>query len=199
MVRGSVTEFEQRAGAGGVRLGVGLPVGVGTIGGNTATGHVGIDVRLVDTTSGQIIQSFRAEAKTTERSLTGDVAVRNVSFGGDAFEKTPLGLATREAIFRAVTQIVERMDRVPWTGRVVDVTDRGLFVNAGRDASLKPGLVLTISSVTKELTDPATGMRLGVVEQPLGEVELVTVQEKFAVGRYLQPFDAKRGDLVRLK
>jgi hypothetical protein len=46
-----VTEFEQRAGGGGLRIGVGLPGIGGAIGGNSVTGHVAIDLRLIDTTT----------------------------------------------------------------------------------------------------------------------------------------------------
>src|SRR5919204_1762958 len=80
LVRGSVTEFEQRAGGGGLRVGVGTGVLGGTIGAQTTTGVVGIDLRLIDTTTGQVVQSLRAEAKLDQRGLTGDINVRQVSF-----------------------------------------------------------------------------------------------------------------------
>jgi hypothetical protein len=52
--------------------------------------------------------------------------------------------------------------------------------------------------VVKELTDPASGAKLGVVERRLGEVEIQSVQDKFSVARPVTPMQAARGDLVRL-
>jgi hypothetical protein len=194
-----VTEFEQRAGGGGLRLGVGFPGIGGAIGGNSVTGHVAIDLRLVDTTTGQVVQSHRAEGRTTVQALTGDLMVRNITFGGDTFARTPLGQATREAVARAVALIVAGMERVPWTGQVVDVAGEAIYVNAGADAGMVPGQVLTVSSIVRELTDPVTGARLGIIEQPLGDIRIDDVQERFSVASALTPMRIARGDLLRVK
>jgi curli biogenesis system outer membrane secretion channel CsgG len=204
LVRGSVTEFEQAAGGGGLQLGVGLPGVGGAIGGNTVTGHVAIDLRLIDTTTGQITQSQRAAAKVSQHGVSANILVQkvpNVTLGGTEFQKTPLGQATREAIARAVAIIVERMEKIPWTGRIVDVDgDKGLiYINAGSDANMKPGQVLVVSTVAKELIDPATGTALGVIENRLGEITVESVQEKFSMARPLAPIQVSRGDLLRLK
>jgi curli biogenesis system outer membrane secretion channel CsgG len=199
LVSGSVTEFEQRAGGGGLRIGVGLPGVGGAIGGNSVSGHVGIDLRLVDTTTGQVVQSHRAEGRTTAQAFTGDLMVRNITFGGDTFARTPLGQAAREAIARAVTMIVASMERVPWTGEVVDVAGEAIYVNAGADAGMTPGQVLTVSSIVRELTDPVTGARLGIIEEPLGDIRIDDVKERFSVARALSPMRIARGDLLRVK
>jgi curli biogenesis system outer membrane secretion channel CsgG len=198
LVRGSVTEFEQRAGGGGLRVGVGTGVLGGTIGAQTTTGVVGIDLRLIDTTTGQVVQSLRAEAKLDQRGLTGDINVRQVSFGGDTFDRTVLGQATRQAIERAVGQIRSSAQLVPWTGRVVEVVGDDVYVNAGSAAGIKAGDVFTISTVLRELTDPATGTRLGVVEQKVGTVTVVAAQDNFSVAKMLTPFETQRGDFVKM-
>jgi hypothetical protein len=38
----------------------------------------------------------------------------------------------------------------------------------------------------------------GIVEDKRGEIEVVSIQEKFSVARMRAPFQAKRGDLVKL-
>ncbi|MBM3141327.1 MAG: hypothetical protein FJZ92_14245, partial [Chloroflexi bacterium] len=56
LVKGAVTEFEQDAEGGGLKLGIGLP-GVGLGGGlNTVSAQVAIDLRLIDTTTGQVVR-----------------------------------------------------------------------------------------------------------------------------------------------
>lgn len=204
LVRGSVTEFSQAAGGGGVRAGFGGGMfggGLGRIGGalglDTVNGVVAMDVRLIDTTTGQVLQSQRAEAKLEQRGVSADINVKQVSFGGDAFDKTVLGQATRQAIDQAVKFIIKSMEPVPWTARVVEVAGDQVYINAGAVAGLKPGDVFTVTAVVKELTDPDSGAVLATVEDKRGEIELVNVQEKLSIARMRTPFEAKRGDLVK--
>jgi curli biogenesis system outer membrane secretion channel CsgG len=197
LVRGSVTEFDQRAGGTGLRVGGGTGMFGGALGGQSTEGLVGMDIRLIDTTTGQVIQSHRAEAKVSARGISVDINVQQVTFGGDHFNKTVLGQATRQAIEQAVAFIIRAMEPVPWTGRVVEVTGDQVYINAGATSGVKPGEVFTVSTVVRELTDPSTGELLGIEEAKLGEIELVNVQEKFSIARMRYPFQTKRGDLVK--
>ncbi|MCC7113029.1 MAG: hypothetical protein IT520_01460, partial [Burkholderiales bacterium] len=81
--------------------------------------------------------------------------------------------------------------------KVVDVAGEQVFVNAGAGAGLRPGDVLAVSTILRELTDPATGAVLGAIENRAGDIEIVSVQQQFSVAKMAQPFATKRGDLVR--
>ena len=211
LVRGSVTEFSQSAGGGGVRAGVGTGIfgggpfggilGGGGLGGalglQTTHGVVAMDLRLIDTTTGQVLQSQRAEAKLEQRGVSADINVKQVAFGGDAFDKTVLGQATRQAIDQAVAFIIRSMAPMPWTARVVEVAGDQVYINAGTSAGLKPGDLFTVTAVVKELTDPDSGAVLATVEDTRGEIEVVSVQEKLSIARMRMPFETKRGDLVK--
>lgn len=197
LVRGSVTEFDQRAGESGLRLGVGTGMLGGAVGGQATNGIVGMDIRLIDTTTGQVIQSHRAEAKVSAHGISADINVHQVTFGGDHFNKTVLGQATRQAIEQAVAFIIRAMEPVPWTGRVVEATGDQVYFNAGATSGIKAGEVFAVSTVVRELTDPGTGELLGIEETKLGEIEVVNVQEKFSIARMRFPFQTKRGDLVK--
>jgi curli biogenesis system outer membrane secretion channel CsgG len=199
LIVGSVTEFEQAAKGGGMSIGLGGPLAGAGLGGKAVEGHVGMDIRLVDTTTGQVLTSKRAEARVPASDVSLKITARDVNFGGEAFNKTPLGQAARKAIEEAVALIVREMEVVPWTGRVADLLGDRVLVNAGRDMSLRPGMVLTVSGVVKVVTDPATGASLGVIEAPLGEIQIEQVQEKFSTARLLTGSLPKRGDLLRLK
>jgi curli biogenesis system outer membrane secretion channel CsgG len=197
LVRASVTDFEQRSGGGGLHLGIGVGPGMGALGAATNTGVVGIDVRVIDTTTGQVLQSHHVESKIESQAVSADVGVRNVSFGGDAFEKTPLGQATRQAIEQAVAFVLAAGRPVAWTGRVVEANGDQVFVNAGADAGLRPGDRFMVSAVARQLTDPASGAVLGVIEAPLGDVVVVNVQPGYSIAQMVAPFQTKRGDLVK--
>jgi len=198
LIRGSVTEFDQRAGGTGLRVGVSTGMFGGALGGQSTEGIVGMDIRLIDTTTGQVIQSHRAEAKVSAHGISADINVNQVSFGGDHFNKTVLGQATRQAIEQAVAFIIQAMGPVPWTGRVVEVSGGQVYINAGSTAGLKPGDLFAVSTVVKELTDPSSGELLGIEEAKLGEIEVTNVQEKYSIAQMRVPFQAKRGDLVKV-
>jgi curli biogenesis system outer membrane secretion channel CsgG len=211
LVRGSVTEFSQGESGGGLRVGGGsggggfgfggFGIGGGGIGGalgvQSVHGVVGMDIRLIDTTTGKVLQSQRAESNLDQRGVSADINVHNVAFGGDEFNKTVLGRATREAIEKAVAIIIRAMDSVPWTGRVVEVTGDQVYINAGSASGVKPGDVFSVTAVVKELTDPDSGEVLTTIEEKRGDIDLVDVQEKFSIARMRVPFETKRGDLVK--
>lgn len=199
LVRGAVTEFDERKEGGGMGLGLSLPYVAPALALHSATGAVAIDLRLVDTTTGEVVQSQRAEAKIRGQALAAGVAFPYGTWSGEAFQKTALGGATREAIARAVAVVVSQMDRIPWTAQVADVSGSAIYVNAGAQANMRPGMVLAVSAIDREIKDPATGASLGVVERPVGDVVIDAVQEKFSVARPLTPMAPQRGDLVRIK
>jgi len=197
LVRASVTQFDQNAGGGGVRIGIGGAGGAGGLGIATNTAIVGIDLRLIDTTSGQIVQSQHAEAKVEDRGISADVGSHGVAFGADTFAKTPLGRATQQAVDKAVVFIVEATRPLSWSGRVVDASADQVFINAGANAGIRAGDTFTVSAIMKQLTDPSSGALLGVIEEKLGDIRIENVQEQYSVGRMAAPFQTKRGDLVR--
>jgi curli biogenesis system outer membrane secretion channel CsgG len=197
LVRASVTQFDQSSGGGGIRIGIGGAAGAGGLGLATNTAIVGIDLRLIDTTTGQVVQSHHAEAKIEDRGISADAGSHGVAFGADTFARTPLGRATQQAVDKAVVFIVEATKPLPWSGRVVDVSGDQVFVNAGANAGIRSGDTLTVSAITRQLTDPASGALLGVIEERLGDIQIVSVQEQYSVARMNAPFQTKRGDLVR--
>jgi curli biogenesis system outer membrane secretion channel CsgG len=202
LVKGAVTEFEQDAEGGGIKLGVGgLPGGLSLGGGgNTVSAHVAIDLRLIDTSTSQVVRAVRAEGKGTRRGVSATIDAKMVSIGGDAFKNTPLGMATREAIQRAVLGVQQTMERVPWTGRVMEFADGQVYINAGQDASIKEGDTFVVSSLVRELTDPETGAVRGIIENRLGQMKVEKVEDKFAIGRMVDGAAGapRRGDFVKV-
>jgi len=199
LIRGEVTEFEQQAGGGGGQIGITkFPLG-GVLGLQTTTAHVGMDIRLIDTTSGQILQSHRVEAKARETGVAAEIDTKTVSFGGDTFYKTPLGKASREAIREGVLFIIRQMEAVSWTGRVADVIGGKVYINSGSSANIKVGDTFVVSTVLREVIDPETQQVLGVLEDKLGEIRVEAVQDRFSIATLLGDFTPKKGDLVRFK
>lgn len=195
LIMGAVTEFEARSSGGGGGVGyAGFALKL-----RTESAHVGVDVRLVDSSTGQILKSFNADAKAQSTGIGFAADIGGVSFGSDAFEKTPLGQAAREATYKAVMFIIKEMEVVPWTGRVVQIKDGAVYVNAGANVNLKPGVKLAAYVKGEDLIDPATGLNLGSKDSLVGTVTLREVQDKFSIGSFSGAGALKRGDLVKFE
>jgi curli biogenesis system outer membrane secretion channel CsgG len=195
LVAGAVTEFEAASKGGGGGFGyAGFAFAL-----KSSSAHVAVDIRLVDAATGQILKSFNAEGRAEETALAFAGTTQGVTFGSDAFVKTPIGQATREAMYKAVMFIVEQMETVPWTARVVKVEHGKVYANAGANMNLKPGVTLAAYSMGEALIDPVSGLSLGSMESRAGTVTLMQVEEKFSIGTFAGAEKLKRGDMLRLE
>jgi len=201
MIYGAVTEFGAANKGGGFSLGVNLggrrmpKVGVSP---QWTKGKITMDVRVVDTSTGQIVKNFKVSERVSSKALDLSVDYAPVSFGTNNFTKTPLGQATRNAITKVVTQFAGVVGSALWTGRVVEVDGNTVYINAGSEAGIQKGQSYKITRTTKTFTDPATGQVLGHKQADLGRVEIDQVEAKYAAGSYLplKNDPPKRGDFV---
>lgn len=196
LVVGAVTEFEEQASGGGQGIGTANF----TLAFQSSNAHVAVDIRLVDASTGQILKSFNAAGKAQNSGLALAAMVRGkTQLGTDAFQKTPLGQATREAIAKAVNFISTEMDSVEWTGRVVTIRGQDVYINAGTNMNLKPGLALAAFIKGEDLRDPGTGLSLGSRDSLAGVVTITQVEDKFSVGTFKGSGALKRGDILKMK
>jgi curli biogenesis system outer membrane secretion channel CsgG len=199
IVIGSVTEFGAEDKGGGVNIGLSGSRGLGGLLGVKKTeGAVAMDLRIVDTTTSQVVQTLKVREPISNTSLTASSNYKAMSLGGDSFNNTPLGEATRHAIEKAVAEIVAVSARQPWQALVVEVDGRNLAINAGSSSRLKQGDRFRVEHVMKKLTDPATGEVLSIRRKALGTVRVTSVEDKVAFGVF-EPTDPQkpvRGDLV---
>lgn len=180
---GEVTEFEQKAvGAGGH---AGLFKGMLTKASvEYSAAHVGIDFRVIDTATGEIIHAQRVVGRAWERAAAVDITPGAVAFGGDAFHKTPLGKATRKVINEALSVtlgvINNKLQSYDWLGKIIHQNGTLLYINAGSLAGLKVGDMLSAFSIQKVLVDPETNQTIGMIENRLGDMTVVSVSDKFS-------------------
>lgn len=195
LVKGAVTEFSQKdSGRGG-----GIAIKGLLIGGKSSTGHVAIDIRLIDSATSQILQSYRAEGKIKDKGMIAAGAMKGVAFGGGSFKKTSLGKATREAVKKAVMYITEKMEDQIWSSKIIKAEADRVFISGGADMNINNGLNLTVYSTGEELIDVDTGIKLGQSITKAGAVRVVQVEQKFSIAEILDGGEFKRGDLVKIK
>ncbi|MDZ7262781.1 MAG: CsgG/HfaB family protein [candidate division KSB1 bacterium] len=164
-VIGSVTEFGYKKGEVGGRVkGIGLGV-------QSSAASVGIDVRFINTTTGEILM---AENVRKEKSKKG-LAVDTEDFGfkdQNEFDESLVGKATREAIDQLVVLIDQQMAKVPWQAKVIK-GGTTVFINSGAEAGVMVGDVFVVYRPGEELIDPDTGLSLGSVETKIGTIEVI--------------------------
>jgi curli biogenesis system outer membrane secretion channel CsgG len=197
LLYGTVNEFEYSKGgeAGGVRIG-GVRVGAGQ-----AKAHIGMDVRVVDAVTGEILFSTRS---TANASRTGfKVGYSGSDFGANvgAFRKTPMGEATRKAIDDAVAKLAREFGGeaaapppVTWSGTLIVAEGGALVIKAGTKNGLKTGDILT---VYRPKTVNAGGEILTVGEDKIGKIRLTTVGESAASAEAVEGSGFKTGDIVK--
>jgi len=198
IVKGTVTKFEPSA--GGTSIGVsGIPFlggGGPTVGSQTAV--VEISIRVIDSSTGQIIYTGTAEGRATAKtvSVTGQRGLYQWNAG--AFLKTPLGEALQDAIQKSVDKIAIGMAKVPWSAFVIDNDGTNVYITAGDDQGIQPGMAFHVYRKGKELTDPSTGVVLDVLTDDVGTIQVASVRDKVSIATVTGGSPPARGDIVKL-
>jgi curli biogenesis system outer membrane secretion channel CsgG len=197
LIKGAVTEFDlQSSGSGG-----GIGIKGFRLGSSKEEAHVGLIIRLIDTTTAEVLDSKRVEGKATAGGLSIGVDVGDFDFGSDSFAKTPLGKATQITIDNAVKYIADKLKDLPFQGRVIKASSPDdIYISAGETVNAREGDEFTVYSKGEELIDPDTGELLGVEEEKVGAVKIHTVKEKYSKAKATSGGDKiKRGDIIRSK
>ncbi|MEW6416814.1 MAG: CsgG/HfaB family protein [Nitrospirota bacterium] len=196
ILRGVVSEFDMAESGGGGGIGIaGFRLGV-----KTSSAHVAVDIRLIDTTTGQVLYSHNATGHAEASGVGVGIARGQVDFNAEGFKKTPLGQATRQAISDCVNFIISKMEAIPFSAKVIKVMGENVYINAGSNLNIKPGMVFKAYSVGEAIIDPDTNLVLGQEEKMVGLVEVKTVQDKFSIGYPKSGVTTlKKGDVLRLE
>jgi len=194
LIKGQITEFQENTSGGGQ----GLTVKGFSIGGKKSTAHIAVILQLIDSTTGEILDSKRVEGKAKSGGLSlgysGDFGINSSNF-----QKTPLGKAVQMAIDRAVVYVSDKMSDVPWRGKVVTVKDELVFVNSGASSDVTSGKTLSVWKEGEALIDPDTGMNLGSDAEKIASIEISEVKDKFSKAKVISGNleDISKGDLVK--
>ena len=198
LITGHVTEFTQSARGGGFSVGVAGGGGLLGLAPQKRLGVVGIDVRVLDTTSGQVISSFKAREEIKARSIGVNLRYGDVDLGKSRFKKTPLGKAARAAIDSIADRLAREISATPWSGRVVDYDGNEVVINAGAESGIRTGATFRVVRRGRQLTDPETGRLLGYRETAIGTIRVTEVQGQLSFASFVAngQLVPSRNDLV---
>lgn len=194
-VIGSVSEFGYKKGeTGGAIKGLGIGV-------SNQQAVVGVDVRMVNTNTGEIITAENVRKKKSAKGLklrTNKLAFKDRK----DFDESLVGKAAREAIEDVVSMIDNSANNIPWQAKVI--TEKGgiVFINSGEADGLQVGDVFAVYSKGEDLIDPDTGISLGSVDTKIGEIKITDASVgngKASKCSIVQGSGFAKGNFVRVK
>ena len=159
--------------------------------------RVSVNIKVSDVETGEVLVSVESAGDASSGLFGGDVRYRDLNFGGEAFYRTPLGKATREAMQKAVDQIVRRLPVKPWQGRVAHTDGGAVIINGGSNVGVRVGQIFEVRGHPQPVTDPVSGNVLRELPGPVtGRVRIDQVDLQSATGRLIDGW-AERGAVVR--
>jgi curli biogenesis system outer membrane secretion channel CsgG len=130
--------------------------------------RVTVDYRIVDTTTGVQLMADSG-AGIYEKSVTTVLGA-----GGKAgYDPDLRDGALRDALTKAMVNMMKGLGKRKWSGRVAQVDGRDLYINAGEKSGLQVGTMLDVYRAGKAIIDPVTKVKLGQTETRIGQA-LVT-------------------------
>jgi curli biogenesis system outer membrane secretion channel CsgG len=209
---GSITEFGNETkktglgGAGGNWGGFGL----GGLGHSNSKANVGIDARLVNVDTGEIlaVAEGKGQSSRSSTSMTGGggswhgFGAGHADFGSSDFQNTIIGEATKIAVDKLTADLVTDGPKVgvrtiTVEGLVAAVDGGQIILNVGARAGVKVGDQLTVMRVTREIKDPATGAVIRRLSSNIGVVKATDVDDGSSVCVPVSGTDFKTGDAVK--
>ncbi|WP_267887579.1 CsgG/HfaB family protein [endosymbiont of Ridgeia piscesae] len=193
---------EQKGGGLGGLVGGSAGALLGALAIKESKAVLGMNFRLINAETSEIIYTDQVEAELHESGLTfGGLGVTGGGgLGGfmSKYAKTPIGQAVISTINRGVYGLVKQTGTSPTTGSVIKVKGNKIYLNLG-EGSVKPGETLDLVRIGEQLIDPETGISLGGEEELIGTIKITAAKEKYSIakptGRLKAP-RIKRGDKV---
>lgn len=212
IIVGSITQFgneTKNTNVGGTGAGIG-GFGIGGFGHKKSKAIVGIDARIVNIDTAEImgVADGMGESSRESTSLLGGggswhgFGAGNVDFGSSDFQNTIIGEAVKGAVEKTSTELIGSAGKlevrtITVSGLVASVDGGQVVLNIGAKAGLKVGDQLNVERVTKEIKDPATGKVIRRMASTVGVVKVTDVDDISAVCAPVSGTGFKVGDAVK--
>ena len=189
-IQAVVTNYDP--GVEGQNIGIGGLLGgragalLGGVGIKSSKSLVGMNFRLIDSETTEILYTKQVESVIAESGLSfgGAGYGRHGGLGGflSNYSKTPIGQAVIAAVNKGIYDLVQQIGSSAASGSVVTVKGGKIYLNMGQ-GTVRPGEQLTVYSKGEALIDPETGLSLGGEEEKIGTVEVTSVKKKYSIAR----------------
>lgn len=163
--------------------------------------QVSLSLTVVDVETGVILGSVPCVGHAYAREAGIEAEYKGVRFGGEAFYRTPLGSATREAIRSGVRQLLRDIPLQYWQPMICGSEEGSIILNGGLADGFEIGRLYRVRKNPVPVTDPSTGDLLtwlpGAVVGTLrveGVADRISTASPvkgsgFARGQFLEPLE----------
>ena len=127
-----------------------------------------VDIRVVDAETGQVL--YADSGSGLSKKHTGGVLGLGTRAG---YDETLEGDALRAAIVKFTNNIVEQVEKKPWSCRVADVDGQNIYLNAGSESGIPVGIETDGPARGQSHQGPASGLVIGNAEDKIGEMKVV--------------------------
>ncbi len=197
-----VTDYQDKVssmGGGAIGALTRVPV-LGGVGIKRSEGRVGLNFRLIDAQTSEVVYTRQLESIIRESGLLLGVGGMGggVGLGGflGRYTKTPIGQAVIAGVNQGVYDLVQVIGTKPAQGSVVKVDGARIWLNIGQD-SVTVGDALQVLARGEHLIDPETGLNLGTEDTVTGQARVTEVREKFSIAQLdSSTATVNRGDRV---
>ncbi len=212
IIVGSITQFgneTKNTNVGGAGGGFG-GFGIGGFGHKKSKAIVGIDARIVNIDTAEIlgVAEGKGESSRESTSLLGGggnwhgFGAGNVDFGSSDFQNTIIGEAVKLAVQQTSTELIADSGKleartITVSGLVASVDGGQIVLNVGAKAGLKVGDQLNVERVSKEIKDPATGKVIRRLSSTIGVVRVTDVDDISSVCAPVSGTGFRVGDAVK--
>jgi hypothetical protein len=108
-----------------------------------------------------------------------------------------LGKAVQIVIDRAVVRISQKLNPIPFEGKIIKASGDSVFTNIGQRNGVSQGDTFTVYSPGEEMIDPDTGENLGSDKTEVGKLKITSVKEKFSKASVTSGSDFAKGFIVK--
>ncbi|MCM1981586.1 CsgG/HfaB family protein [Lyngbya confervoides] len=201
VVIGSITQFHVEEQSRGGSLS-----GLFGLGGRQQkqVARVQLATRLVSTATGEILASAEGTGEADKSDGGGRIFGIGIDSNSDSSDRL-LGEASSQAVGEIVTQLARFSPRLAASATpspvsqmvIADVTGGMVVLNKGGNHGFRPGMVVSVERVIKEIKDPVTGKFLRQLTEPVGRVQLTQVDPDSSIGKVLSGSGFRVGDIAK--
>lgn len=155
-------------------------------------------IKLIDSTSGEVVASERIRGEAGKSGITLGYSERGFGTQLGGFVKTPLGEAAQDVIDQATKFIALEMEDYELEGSVVMVSPSGqVIINRGSGFGVSPGQTFLVREEGEVLVDPVSGEILDMMEgEVTATIKVTKVSDKVAYCDLVDGNTPERGAVV---
>jgi S1-C subfamily serine protease len=96
----------------------------------------------------------------------------------------------KEAVARSVKDMADKIQSKPWTCRIVGVSDKGVYINAGLRDNLEKDEIFYVYRIGTKIMDPTTGQVLGFEKKKIALLKINEVlDDNLSSAKVIENYD----------